>query len=86
MELAEFEDLNTVQVSNERLLRVETNEIANLREAIASLRQLTQTLAAAERASDAVNVTERLYQSTPLDSFLEALAGVLERKVDRHPY
>ena len=67
MELAEFEDLNTVQVSNERLLRVETNEIANLREAIASLRQLTQTLAAAERASDAVNVTERLYQSTPLD-------------------
>ena len=66
MELAEFEDLNSVQVFNEPLLRVETNEIANLREAIASLPQLTQTLAAAERASSAVNVTEQLDQSTSL--------------------
>ena len=76
----EIEDINSVVMSNERLLFLETGEIANLREAITYLWQLEQTLG--PTASTAV-VQRTLNLSAPLDSvlILENLKLVLSREI-----
>ena len=81
MEIEELEDLNSVEMSNQQLLRVEASEIKNLQMAIANLLQLNQTLPFAESSK---LLQRELNLSTPFDSFLESLTLVLQRKIAIH--
>ena len=58
------DDFNSVEISNENLLRLEVSEIENLRVAIANLLQLNQTLPFAEGS----DVSQReLHMSNPFE-------------------
>ena len=77
MEIEELEDLNAVEMSNQRLLRVESSEIENLQMVIANLLQLNQTLPFAESSKF---LHRELNLNTQFDSFLESLTLILKRK------
>ena len=83
MEIEELEDLNSVTMSNERLLCIEASEIANLRELISNLWQLNQTPTVNESGS-VLQRTFNLSSTSELDFLLlegPTLLAVLERKI-----
>ena len=78
MEIEDLENLNSVEMSNQRLLRVEASEIGNLQMVIANLLQLNQTLPFTESSKF---LHRELNLSTPFDSFYESLTLILQRKI-----
>ena len=70
--IEDFQDLNSVEMSNERLLRLEASEILSLREVITWMWRLETDLKFDER---------QLNLSTPLSSTLETLRHILKRQV-----
>ena len=73
-------DFNSVEMSNEKLLRLEASEIEKLQVEIANLLYLNQTLAFAEYSDDLQRELLE-HMSDPFDSLAKSFTFILKRKV-----